>query len=64
MFVQRLPEGHVPPLGPLNFKQGKIGVGDNGGGRLLPGGGSGQYLVSGTYNVTLYTAGHPTQPNT
>ena len=64
MFVQKLEGQPIPPLGALNFKQGKIGVGENHGGRLLPGGGAGTYLFSGIYNITVYTAGHPTKGNT
>jgi hypothetical protein len=55
----------------LDWKQGKIGVGQflsvsslSASFRLLPGGGSGRYPVSAIYNITLYTSGHPTTPNT
>ncbi len=65
-----------PPLGNKNWKQGKIGVGpviktvyDNDANTaeytmaLYPGGGGGRIPTTGTYNLTLYTNGHPTTPN-
>ena len=56
MFVQKLPEPrtYTPPLGELNFKQGKIGVGR--GGELYPGGQAGRFSASGLYDITVDTA--------
>lgn len=68
MFVSML-EGVAPPLGPLNFKQGKVGVGETvaAGARAwtmktLPGGGAGRYPATGTVTVVIRTDGHPTKP--
>ena len=60
MFVTlspRLPSGAVPPLGQLNWKQGKLGVGalKAFGGALIPGGGAGRLPRAATYNVTVDT---------
>ena len=65
MFVSNteVPIGtQVPPLGPYNWKQGKIGM--NSLTSLQPGGGPGYISMSGRYNFTLRTTGHPTDPDT
>lgn len=54
--------GVVPPLGDLNWKQGKIGM--RSARRTQPGGTGGYIAATGVYNFTLRTAGHPTAPNT
>jgi hypothetical protein len=77
MFVAPASGPPYPPLGPLNWKQGKIGVGELGNwtaphhrrgqlsrGQLLAGGGSGRYPNTATYNITVRTAGHPVAPMT
>ena len=51
-----------PPLGELNWKQGKIGVGE--GQTTIPGGGQGLYPYKGIFNITLYTDGHALYPRT
>lgn len=64
MFVQKLPiaEGeYVPPLGILNWKQGKIGMRSNR--KTQPGGSAGYIPQQGIYSITLRTSGHPTNPN-
>ena len=72
MFVSPGPTP-TPPLGDKNWKQGKIGVGEVIGynastltttQKLYPGGGSGFWPSKGVYDLTLRTAGHPTNPNT
>ena len=65
MFVSNTPVpkgGVVPPLGNLNWKQGKIGM--RSAQRTQPGGSGGYIPATGVYNLTLRTAGHPTAPNT
>lgn len=68
MFVQKLTFANgtaPPPLGELNFKQGKIGVGSlqrAGGGRwtasAIPGGAGGRWPSTGRFTVRVYTPGH------
>lgn len=63
MFVSVVNSTVVPPLGPLNWKQGKIGVGpmmDWEGGnafyfKALPGGGAGRYPANGTCTIIVRT---------
>ena len=65
MFVSKVPVptgGVSPPLGDLNWKQGKIGMRSTR--HTQPGGSGGYVAATGVYNFTLHTAGHPTAPNT
>ena len=61
MFVSPTSKPY-PPLGQLNWKQGKIGVGA--GQMTIPGGGQGLYPYKGIFNITLYTDGHALYPRT
>lgn len=75
MFVQKMTfinGTKPPPLGELNFKQGKIGVGElvrstsvaglwfaEG----IPGGAGGRWPVTGNFTVRVFTPAHPTKSN-
>lgn len=59
MFVAML--NRTPPLGNLNWKQGKLGVW--GTEHLEPGGGSGRYPVTGMYSISLSTPESPFTPS-
>lgn len=59
MFVAML--NRTPPLGNLNWKQGKLGVW--GSEHLEPGGGSGRYPVTGIYSISLSTPASPYTPS-
>lgn len=79
MFVSKLQFASgtaPPPLGELNWKQGKIGVAaltrlaDDGTTNetvwradVLQGGAGGRYPVSGTFAVRVFTGGHASKPN-
>lgn len=51
-----------PPLGSLDFKEGKIGIiGQN---KAQPGGGPGTISNTGNFDITIFTDSHPTKPLT